>query len=85
MLISGNFQNFIAELYTLFLFDYPNYFFLNSTVLSKFHNKNEVMLIFQTVVSRAAHMVHMLSREGKSVNAMVNNAALISALCAATR
>ncbi|MCP9260411.1 Protein humpback-2 [Dirofilaria immitis] len=39
----------------------------------------------ETVIMRAIHMVHMLSRENKSVNAMASNPSLINALCNITR
>ncbi|VDN22817.1 unnamed protein product [Gongylonema pulchrum] len=39
----------------------------------------------ETVVMRAVHMVHMLSRERKSVNAIASNPTLVDALCTATR
>uniref|UniRef100_A0A0R3S1F0 Armadillo segment polarity protein n=1 Tax=Elaeophora elaphi TaxID=1147741 RepID=A0A0R3S1F0_9BILA len=39
----------------------------------------------ETVIMRAVHMVHMLSRESKSVNAIASNQTLINALCGVTR
>uniref|UniRef100_A0A915BQ88 Uncharacterized protein n=1 Tax=Parascaris univalens TaxID=6257 RepID=A0A915BQ88_PARUN len=39
----------------------------------------------ETVVLRAAHMVHLLSKEDKSMAAIANNPSLVAALCSATR
>ncbi|VDN03883.1 unnamed protein product [Thelazia callipaeda] len=39
----------------------------------------------ETVIMRAVHMVHLLSRENKSVNAIASNPTLVNSLCNATR
>uniref|UniRef100_A0A915Q475 Uncharacterized protein n=1 Tax=Setaria digitata TaxID=48799 RepID=A0A915Q475_9BILA len=39
----------------------------------------------ETVIMRTVHMVHMLSRESKSVNAISSNPTLVNALCRFTR